>query len=32
MDLDHDDYQDGDFLKGWQEIVLDTARSIVDLA
>lgn len=29
MDLQHDDYQDGDFLKGWQEIVLATAESIV---
>ncbi|KAF2020074.1 short chain dehydrogenase reductase [Aaosphaeria arxii CBS 175.79] len=32
MDLRHDDYETGDFLKGWQEIVLDTAQSIVDLA
>ncbi|KAH8703862.1 short chain dehydrogenase reductase [Talaromyces proteolyticus] len=29
MDLDHDDYKDGDILKGWQEIVLDTAHRIV---
>lgn len=32
MDLDHDDYQSGDFMKQWQETVLDTAQSIVDLA
>jgi len=32
MDLLHDDYQKGDFLKEWQETVLDTAQSIVDLA
>jgi hypothetical protein len=32
MDLLHDDYQPGDFLKEWQEIVLDTAQAIVDLA
>ncbi|KAH8896921.1 short chain dehydrogenase reductase [Thozetella sp. PMI_491] len=32
MDMVHDDYQDGDFLKEWQEIVLATAQSIVDLA
>ncbi|KAM6521738.1 hypothetical protein FALCPG4_011444 [Fusarium falciforme] len=32
MDLTHDDYQSGDFMKEWQEIVLDTAQSIVDLA
>ncbi|KAH6977416.1 short chain dehydrogenase reductase [Ilyonectria sp. MPI-CAGE-AT-0026] len=31
MDLQHDDYQDGDFLKGWQEIVLATAESIVTI-
>lgn len=31
MDLQHDDYQPDDFLKGWQEIVLDTAQAIVDL-
>ncbi|KAF7557421.1 hypothetical protein G7Z17_g638 [Cylindrodendrum hubeiense] len=29
MDLEHDDYQEGDFLLGWQEIVLATAESIV---
>ncbi|CAK7238081.1 hypothetical protein SEUCBS140593_010310 [Sporothrix eucalyptigena] len=32
MDLEHDDYQEGDFMKGWQETVLATAQSIVDLA
>ncbi|KAJ4244010.1 hypothetical protein NW762_014623 [Fusarium torreyae] len=32
MDLDHDDYVSGDFMKGWEEIVLDTAQSITDLA
>lgn len=31
IDLQHDDYQSDDFLSGWQEIVLDTAQSIVDL-
>ncbi|EFX06215.1 short chain dehydrogenase reductase [Grosmannia clavigera kw1407] len=31
VDLAHDDYQEGDFMKGWQEIVLATAQSIVDL-
>lgn len=29
MDLDHDDYKDGDFFKEWQQIVLDTAHRIV---
>ncbi|CAK7234690.1 hypothetical protein SBRCBS47491_009034 [Sporothrix bragantina] len=32
MDLEHDDYEEGDFMKGWQETVLATAQSIVDLA
>lgn len=32
MDLVHDDYQEGDFLREWEDIVLDTAQSIVDLA
>lgn len=32
VDLEHDDYQDGDFMKAWQETVLATAQSIVDLA
>jgi hypothetical protein len=31
VDLEHDDYQEGDFLKGWQEIVVATAESIVNL-
>lgn len=31
MDLTHDDYQEGDFMKGWQETVLKSAQSIVDL-
>ncbi|KAH7134490.1 short chain dehydrogenase reductase [Dactylonectria estremocensis] len=31
MDLEHDDYQDGDFLKSWQETVLATAEAIVKL-
>lgn len=31
MDLLHDDYQNGDFLKEWQETVLETAESIVNL-
>lgn len=31
MDLLHDDYQTGDFMKEWQEIVLATAQSIVDI-
>lgn len=30
VDLAHDDYQEGDFMKGWQEIVLRTAQAIVD--
>ncbi|KAL2674293.1 hypothetical protein Neosp_012744 [[Neocosmospora] mangrovei] len=29
VDLGHDDYQDGDFLKDWEAIVLETAESIV---
>lgn len=32
LDLEHDDYQEGDFMKGWQETVLETAQSVVDLA
>lgn len=32
MDVAHDDYQDGDFMKGWQETVIATAESIIDLA
>lgn len=32
VDLEHDDYQDGDFMKEWQKTVLATAQSIVDLA
>jgi hypothetical protein len=28
-DLDHDDYKEGDPLKDWQEVVLDTALRIV---
>lgn len=28
MDLIHDDYQDGDFLKEWQELVLLTSHRI----
>lgn len=32
VDLAHDDYQEGDIMKGWQETVLATAQSIVDLA
>ncbi|CAK7232063.1 hypothetical protein SCUCBS95973_008135 [Sporothrix curviconia] len=32
MDLEHDDYEEGDVLKGWQETVLATAQSIVDMA
>ncbi|KAH7142122.1 short chain dehydrogenase reductase [Dactylonectria macrodidyma] len=31
MDLEHDDYQEGDFLQSWQETVLATAESIVKL-
>lgn len=30
MDLDHDDYHDGDFFKEWQEVVLETAYRIVE--
>ncbi|KAL3443583.1 hypothetical protein BJX65DRAFT_311743 [Aspergillus insuetus] len=30
LDLNHDDYKDGDVLKGWQETVLDTSHRIVD--
>ena len=29
MDLDHDDYKEGDILKEWQEVVLKTALRIV---
>ncbi|TVY36533.1 5'-hydroxyaverantin dehydrogenase [Lachnellula subtilissima] len=29
MDLDHDDYKEGDFLKRWQQTVLDTALRLV---
>ena len=29
IDLDHDDYQDPDPFKEWQQIVLDTAHRIV---
>lgn len=29
MDLDHDDYQNGDFFKDWQEVILETAHRIV---
>lgn len=29
MDLDHDDYKEGDIFKEWQTIVLDTAHIIV---
>lgn len=29
MDLDHDDYKDGDTFKEWQEIVLETALRLV---
>lgn len=29
MDLDKDDYKDGDVFKEWQEIILDTAGIIV---
>lgn len=29
MDLDHDDYKEGDALKEWQKVVLDTALRIV---
>ena len=29
MDLEHDDYQEGDFLKQWQEVVLRTAQRLV---
>jgi len=29
MDLDHDDYKEGDVLREWQEVVLDTALRIV---
>ncbi|CAH0057282.1 unnamed protein product [Clonostachys solani] len=32
LDLEHDDYQEGDFMKGWQDTVLETAQSVVDLA
>ncbi|OAL38361.1 hypothetical protein AYO20_02420 [Fonsecaea nubica] len=28
LDVDHDDYKDGDFLKGWQEIVLRTSHRL----
>ncbi|KAJ0419716.1 hypothetical protein BJY00DRAFT_313862 [Aspergillus carlsbadensis] len=28
MDLDHDDYKEGDVLKAWQEIVLETAHIV----
>ncbi|KAH6871219.1 short chain dehydrogenase reductase [Thelonectria olida] len=31
VDLEHDDYQEGDSLKTWQEIVLATAESIVKM-
>ncbi|TVY17128.1 5'-hydroxyaverantin dehydrogenase [Lachnellula arida] len=29
MDLDHDDYKEGDFLKEWQQTVLNTALRLV---
>lgn len=29
MDLDHDDYKEGDFFKQWQEVVLKTAQRLV---
>lgn len=29
MDLDHDDYKEGDILKVWQKTVLDTALRLV---
>jgi hypothetical protein len=29
MDLDHDDYKEGDILKSWQQTVLDTALRLV---
>jgi len=28
MDLDHDDYKEGDVFKDWQQIVLDTAHIV----
>ncbi|KAH7234545.1 short chain dehydrogenase reductase [Fusarium solani] len=31
VDLGHDDYQEGDFLKDWEAIVLETAQSIVEV-
>jgi len=32
IDVQHDDYQEGDFLKGWQETVLATShRTAVSL-
>ena len=31
-DLEHDDYKEGDFLRDWEDIVLDTAQVIVDMA
>ncbi|KAI0136170.1 short chain dehydrogenase reductase [Xylariales sp. AK1849] len=31
MDMVHDDYQEGDFLREWQETVLATAESIVNV-
>jgi hypothetical protein len=30
MDLDKDDYKDGDVFKMWQEIALETTKSIVE--
>ncbi|VUC23914.1 unnamed protein product [Clonostachys rosea] len=32
MDMAHDDYQDGDYLKDWQAVVLDTAQAVVEYA
>jgi len=29
MDLDHDDYKEGDVFKTWQQTVLDTALRLV---
>jgi hypothetical protein len=29
MDLDHDDYKEGDFFKEWQQTILNTALRLV---
>lgn len=30
MDLDHDDYKEGDFFKDYQQLVLNTALRLVE--